>query len=80
MVFPSETPKFHILIHIIDIVRDRMIEAGLIEAVKALLDDQDQNVRLKGIGLVSHIAINGMATLYILVIIPERKQMRSAAR
>ena len=57
-----------------------MIEAGLIEAVKALLDDQDQNVRLKGIELASDIAVNGMATLYILVIIPERKQMRSAAR
>ena len=57
-----------------------MIGAGLIEVVKSVLDDQDQSARLKGIGLVGHIAINGMATLYILVIIPEREQMRSAAR
>ena len=50
--------------HIIDIVRAHMIQAGLIDAVVSPLYDQDKEVRLDAIHFAARMAFYGTGNSY----------------
>jgi hypothetical protein len=56
----------HILIRMLAIIRGRMIDAGLIEAVVSPLSDQDKKVHIDGIKFAAQMAFDGKVTVDIV--------------